>query len=138
LGYSVNIPVPEESGDDIFSEGLAEIISIGKQFNPDVVGISAGFDGHINDPLLNLRLSVNSYYSAGKIIRQTFPRIFATLEGGYNPADLPGCLFGFLAGVNDEKLTYIEERTETAILKLEEFSVRINDLRKNMQPYWKL
>jgi acetoin utilization deacetylase AcuC-like enzyme len=138
LGYTVNIPIPVGSGDDIFLEGLKMINSIGIQFEPDIVGVSAGFDGHLGDSLLNLRLSNNAYYLTGKNIRHTFNNIFATLEGGYNLEIFPKCLYCFLAGVNGETIPFSEDQTESTILTMEEFLAQQSELKKNLSPYWKL
>jgi acetoin utilization deacetylase AcuC-like enzyme len=137
-GFTVNIPLSPGSGDDIYLEGLKLIGAVGKQFRPDVVGVSAGFDGHEHDLLLNLRLSINSYYEAGKMLRQTFGNVFATLEGGYNVDLFPRCLFSFLAGCDGDEIPFSEDKTESTILVMEEFQVRMARLKEILSPYWKL
>ena len=91
-GYTINVPLPPKSGDEIFMDAFETILPIAKQFAPDVVAVSAGFDAHIYDLLLDLRVSVNSYYKIGLELRKNFKNIFATLEGGYNVEELPKCL----------------------------------------------
>ena len=67
-----------------------------KNFEPDFILVSAGFDAHIDDPLGNLCLSTSSYkwmtqemirlakkYCSGKLI--------SVLEGGYNLKALTEC-----------------------------------------------
>lgn len=137
-GYTINIPLSPGSGDDIYLRGLNFILDIAKQFNPDVVGISAGFDGHQFDPLLQLRLSVDVFHQIGLTISQIFPNIFAVLEGGYNPEYFPKCVFNLLAGINHDDKKYSEESTDSGILLLESFESELDALKTNLTSYWKL
>jgi acetoin utilization deacetylase AcuC-like enzyme len=137
-GYTVNIPLSPGSGDDIYQTGFEQVLNIGKQFSPDVIAISAGFDGHQKDPLLQLRLSVNTYYIVGKLITENFSNIFATLEGGYDLNNLPKCLFNFLAGVNGQNQPYKEPHTDSGILLLEDFDLRMDRLKSNLKKYWQV
>ena len=115
IGHTINVPLPPGSGDDIFMDGLLYTLPIAKQFNPDVVAVSAGFDSHQGDPLLQLRLSVDTFYEIGRILTENFDNIFATLEGGYNTEMLPKCLYNFLDGINQNPKQYSEKHTETGI-----------------------
>ena len=89
-GSTVNIPLPEGTADD-------EILSITenvlaprvKSFSPDLILISAGFDGHTNDPLGGFRLTTSGYKQLAcrwrDIAESTCQgRIAGVLEGGYN------------------------------------------------------
>ena len=56
-------------------------------FAPDWLIISAGFDGHRNNPLAGLRLSSADYADfARRLQRPSFPprRVLVVLEGGYD------------------------------------------------------
>jgi acetoin utilization deacetylase AcuC-like enzyme len=85
-GYTFNVPMPSGSGDKeyliAFEKTLPPLV---KNFNPDIILVSAGYDLHRNDPLSGIRVSdegiriiVNSVLSCS-----SNPVIFA-LEGGYN------------------------------------------------------
>ncbi len=137
--FTINVPLPHYSSDDIFIGALSKIIpEVKKQFNPDVVAVSAGFDAHKDDPLLQLNLSVNSYYEAGKLLSSNFRNIFACLEGGYNAGVLPHCVSAFLMGVNNEKsiLNFNEKKTISAANVQREFDSRMKNLRLNLCEYW--
>ena len=43
-GYTINCPLPPGSADEIFIDAIEPFLPIAKDFNPDIVGISAGFD----------------------------------------------------------------------------------------------
>ena len=64
-----------------------------RNFSPDLVLISAGFDAHADDPLANLRLTEPDFaWATNKIadIAATHAqgRLVSMLEGGYNLAAL--------------------------------------------------
>ena len=98
-GRTLNIPVPEGSGDKEFLKALDKCLRAGRNFQPDIVGVSAGFDGYEGDRLLNLNYSLKAFYECGYRIRKCFPHVFGVLEGGYHE-DLKLCVEKFVEGVN--------------------------------------
>ena len=77
-------------------------IEAAKEFNPDNVGVSAGFDGYEKDMILNLNYTLDSYYECGRKLSQSFENVFAVLEGGYHQ-DVRKCVDNFINGVNKGK-----------------------------------
>jgi len=98
-GYTLNIPVMPGSGDDVFFRSLSTIISKAHLFEPDVVAVSAGFDGYPDDHLLSLNYSLKAFYECGFRLRRAFGQIFGVLEGGYHH-QLKECIDAFVSGVN--------------------------------------
>ncbi len=137
-GYTINIPLSPGTGDDIYSSAVKMFLPVAKQFRPDAVAVSAGFDGHAQDLLLDLRLSTNLYHSLGKTLKNNFNKIFATLEGGYNTSTFPKCLHNFVDGVNGNKMRFREHPTESRVIKVEEFEARAYALEKKLSEFWKL
>jgi len=135
-GYTINVPLPPESGDEIFMDAFNTFLPVAREFNPDIVALSAGFDAHQYDLLLDLRLSANSYYKIGKILRENFSNMFATLEGGYNVEIFPKCLHNFLNGINNEKMSFIEKETDSRILTYNEYELRASRAVKYLSKYW--
>ena len=101
-GYTMNFPLPHGSGDRELLKAVDTAIRRAKDFKPDFVGVSAGFDGYIKDKLLGLNYTLDGYYQCGKRLSQSFDHIFAVLEGGYH-ADIKKCTEQFILGVNEEK-----------------------------------
>ncbi|MBI1935264.1 histone deacetylase [Candidatus Woesearchaeota archaeon] len=137
--FTINIPMPPYSSDDIFIDMLSRIIPVIKeQYKPDVVAVSAGFDAHKGDPLLQLNLTINSYYEIGRLLSNNFNNIFACLEGGYNVEALPHCVSVFLMGINKEKsmLEFKEQRTTSAANVQREFEARMKSLKLELFEYW--
>jgi len=102
-GYTLNFPLPANSGDSKLLEVVDLAIARAREFKPDVVGVSAGFDGYKEDRLLDLRYTLDGYYQVGKKLSESFDHIFAVLEGGYH-LDIPACTENFIKGVNREAL----------------------------------
>ncbi|MCF7792534.1 MAG: histone deacetylase [Candidatus Cloacimonetes bacterium] len=136
-GYTINVPLPAESGDEIFMEAFETFLPVAKEFNPDIVGISAGFDAHQYDLLLNLRVSVNLFHKIGKMISQNFDNVFATLEGGYNIEMFPRCLYNFLDGINNKKMRFKERNTDSMIQTFYEYEGRKALAVHNLKKFWK-
>ncbi len=137
-GYTINNPLPPGSGDDVFMGAIERFMPVAEQFKPDIVAVSAGFDAHYLDLLLELRVSANMYYKIGKLLGGKFKNIFATLEGGYNIEILPKCLYNFINGINDKQIYYKEQATDSRIIAIDEFQSRMSLVEKNISEYWKL
>ncbi|HXH19179.1 MAG TPA: hypothetical protein VNJ07_08865 [Chitinophagales bacterium] len=136
-GFNINIPLPHESGDDVFQDGCEFIFSIAKMFEPDVVAVSAGFDAHHADPLLNLRLTANSFHWAGLRLREHFKNIFAVLEGGYNTDYLPKCVYNFIDGINGKKIQFTETPAASPDFVIKEYQRRMHLLKNLTAEMWK-
>jgi len=98
-GFTLNIPLMPGAGDDAFLKALDTILDKAREFNPDVLAVSAGFDGHPDDLLLGLNYSIKAFYECGFRLRRAVPRVFAVLEGGYHN-HMKECVESFVSGVN--------------------------------------
>jgi acetoin utilization deacetylase AcuC-like enzyme len=94
VGNVWNAPLRPGDGGDHFREAFEErILPALRNFCPDIVLISAGFDAHRDDPLANLRLTEPDFAWATEKIadianRRAGGRLVSMLEGGYNLAAL--------------------------------------------------
>lgn len=136
-GFNINVPLPPGAGDDIYNEVLDYFLPVVKQFQPDVVALSAGFDAHQRDLLLDLKLSTSFFYTLGQRLRANFDHLFGTLEGGYNIDEMPRCLFNFLAGVNGQAMPYAEEATLSGLRAWETFEIYVHAVMGKLRDYWK-
>ncbi len=139
-GLTIPIPVVPKTGDDVYLDTLRFFIPLIKeQFQPDAVCCGAGFDAHHSDPICDLNYSLHAYYETGKLLREHFTHIFATLEGGYDPKWLAKCCLCFKAGVNGEEPQFNDDPwTETADYNKKKFGENLSQLMENLKPYWKL
>jgi acetoin utilization deacetylase AcuC-like enzyme len=96
-GYTLNFPLPEATGDSIFIPIYSKIVAnVLNQFSPQLILVSAGFDGHFRDPLGGLALTHAGYASAAASLikaadQECKGRICFVLEGGYNLQALQEC-----------------------------------------------
>ncbi len=93
-----NYPVPPQTprGEyrHIFESALEQV----KKFKPDLIGVSAGFDAYVRDPLAQETLEAEDYYWLGESLRGLGVPFFSLLEGGYSD-DLPELILAYLKGV---------------------------------------
>lgn len=90
LGSTINVPMKAGSGDNEYIEVFnSRLLPAAHEFEPDAVMISAGFDGHQNDPLASMRLTEEGYAELSRIVKgiaekHAAGRIISCLEGGYH------------------------------------------------------
>lgn len=99
VGHTLNIPLIPGSGEKLYFKSFDTILEKAYAFEPDVVAVSAGFDGYTKDHLLNLKYTRKTFYETGFRLRRSFSQIFAVLEGGYHN-ELRECIDAFVSGVN--------------------------------------
>lgn len=98
LGATLNVPLPAGCGDEEYTQVFREILwPAALAFHPDFVLISAGFDGHRDDPLSGMQLSEDGYAELTRITREIAEqccggRLVSVLEGGYNLIALANCV----------------------------------------------
>jgi acetoin utilization deacetylase AcuC-like enzyme len=137
-GFTINVPLPSGSGDDIFLKGVETFLPIAEQFQPDVVAVSAGFDAHLYDLLLGLRVTGSSFHKIGLMLRERFSHVFAILEGGYNLEYMPKSLYNFVAGINGQVIPFPEPSTSSAPFIWQNFDACQQQVISNLQLYWKI
>jgi acetoin utilization deacetylase AcuC-like enzyme len=86
-GTTLNIPLPPGSSGAIYEYALEQlVVPICRQFQPTWLIVSAGFDGHRNDPITELGLSSGDFSSITTTLCGLVPsgRRLVMLEGGYD------------------------------------------------------
>lgn len=72
-----------------------------RKFDPDVLVVSLGFDGHIDDPGHTLALQTDDFHRIGAEIAGLGKPTLALLEGGYALNVLGDCMAGWVEGFCD-------------------------------------
>ncbi|MGA2280740.1 MAG: histone deacetylase [Verrucomicrobiota bacterium] len=93
-----NYPVEPGSPRQDYRAALARALDDLKNFRPDLVAVSAGFDAYVRDPLVQGVLVLDDFYWLGQSLRALGVPMFSLLEGGYSK-DLPELIFAYLKGV---------------------------------------
>jgi acetoin utilization deacetylase AcuC-like enzyme len=98
LGYTLNIPVYAQFGDPEYTYITGRVLgAIVEQFMPQIILVSAGFDGHRDDTLSDTLLSTEWYGLVAAQLRYYASetcdnRLMFILEGGYKPETLRHCV----------------------------------------------
>jgi acetoin utilization deacetylase AcuC-like enzyme len=88
-GFTVNLPVPAGSGEDDWLS-LVEHVAMpaAREFRPDLILVSAGYDAHVRDPVGECRLESVSFSHLALHVRalgeELGAPVGALLEGGYD------------------------------------------------------
>jgi acetoin utilization deacetylase AcuC-like enzyme len=96
-GFTINAPMPAGSGDAEYLRVFDRLLlPIARQFRPQFVLISAGFDGHYRDPLGGMRVTENGFVAMARRMRRLADeychgKMVAVLEGGYDLRALADC-----------------------------------------------
>lgn len=84
-GYSVNIPMPPYSDDELFVYAFNEIVPpLIQKSQPDVVVTQLGVDSFHSDPLAHLNYTNNGFCEVVRKIKEIAPKWVALGGGGYD------------------------------------------------------
>jgi acetoin utilization deacetylase AcuC-like enzyme len=99
---TLNVPLPAGSGDGEYARAWTEEVEPAvRQFEPELVLVSAGFDAHVDDPLADMRVSEDGFRELARRSAALAPRVAAVLEGGYNLETLPRLVTAAFAGFSE-------------------------------------
>jgi acetoin utilization deacetylase AcuC-like enzyme len=97
----LNVPLRAGSGDAEYLEVFStEVEPRVRAFDPQLVLVSAGFDGHVGDPLADMAVTEAGFHELAARCAALGPRVAAVLEGGYNLETLPALVQAALDGFN--------------------------------------
>jgi len=144
LGYTVNIPLPFGTTDPAYWKAMKSVVMpIIRQYRPEFILISAGFDGYFRDYIGELSLSAYIYpliFQAVMNLAHIFSRdrIVAVLEGGYRSRFMRmiipriiSLMAGVEARIRDARPPYnldVQKMAEKVIEEVKETHSRFWDL----------
>ncbi|GKA89024.1 histone deacetylase 5 [Tanacetum coccineum] len=135
LGYNINVPWEnDQCGDADYVAAWDHIlIPVAKEFKPDIILISAGFDAAIGDPLGKCRVTPNGYtILLKKLMEFSSGKIVMALEGGYNLTSLANSVLACVELLLDDKP--ITESTDA--YPFESTWRVIKAVREELSSYW--
>ena len=104
-GTVVNLPLPPRAGDAALTASVEQIATpLARRFQPEMILVSAGFDTHWADPLASLITTCTGSHRLVTLLSELADsvcggRLCLSLEGGYDPAALAGCVAASLAAL---------------------------------------
>jgi len=110
-GYTINVPLPGGQTDDSFARIFNELFApLARQYRPDCIMISAGYDTFVSDPLGTMAVSIDGFAYMSRVLvglaeELCDGRLVMVLEGGYNHQ-----------GLRDGVLATLKEMSGTSTL----------------------
>lgn len=130
-GLTVNVPLPARSGKEEYEAAFSGVLLPAlREFGPELIIVSAGYDSHVADPLGGMRLESDSFGKFAAAIKSVAEEVEApppalVLEGGYNLEALAESVAATIKGMQEDKpdwkYTGNGEAVETARQEQAEF-----------------
>jgi len=104
VGFTLNVALPAGVGDAAYAAVFNELlIPVARQYRPQLILLSAGYDIHQNDPLGGMGVTNTGLAYLSRVLVELAQelcdgRLFAFLEGGY---DLDGLRDGVVATLGE-------------------------------------
>jgi acetoin utilization deacetylase AcuC-like enzyme len=95
FNFPVRPHIPRAEYRAVLASAFAKL----KEFRPDVVAVSAGFDAYVNDPLAQGTLEREDFHWIGESMRALAVPAFSVLEGGYSE-ELPRLILAYIHGLS--------------------------------------
>jgi len=145
-GFTVNVPLSGGQDDRAFARIFKEIVvPVTRQYRPDFILISAGFDTYFGDPLGTMAVTQQGYACMTRQIVDLAAeicagRLLVVLEGGYNLRGLRDGILAVLAELSDQSECpgRVDEAVLQAIMDGEREVPIIRQVRDIAKRYWSL
>jgi acetoin utilization deacetylase AcuC-like enzyme len=133
-GCTLNVPMPAGAGDTEYLAAFRDlIVPVAREFAPDFVLVSAGFDAHASDPLASMCLSTPAYGALTDAMSDLADecasgRLLLLLEGGYDLVALAESVTTSVAHLREPQRFAPGDGELTPWARL---------TREAMEPYWR-
>jgi acetoin utilization deacetylase AcuC-like enzyme len=140
-GFTVNLPLEVGSVDDDYRVAFSEVVvPVLRQYDPDVLLVSAGFDAHERDPLGGMRLTSAAFGAMTMELRKIAEeccegRMVLMTEGGY---DLRGLTESLEAVVDSLGVSSPEPKWPVSGVASDRGRSAVSAARRVLAPYWKV
>ncbi len=145
-GYTINVPLSGGQDDRSFAAIFREVVvPVIRQFNPDFIIVSAGFDTYFGDPLGTMAVTEQGFAAMTKQIVNLAGeicsgRLLVALEGGYNLRGLRDgvlAVLGELTG-NTQCPGKVNDAELRDIIESDRYVPIIEKVRDIAKRYWSL
>jgi acetoin utilization deacetylase AcuC-like enzyme len=142
-GFTVNVPIEAGAVDEDYEVVFANVVvPVLRQFEPDVLLVSAGFDAHERDPLGGMRLTTASFAAMTRELRAVAEqccsgRLVAAVEGGYDLHALAASLDAVITALH-VPLTTEPRAWPTTGVASSRGQASVDTVRPTLRPYWQL
>jgi len=143
-GFTVNIPLPFLTGDDIYLRAIEDIVKpLVRQYGPQLVLVSLGLDVHYADPVARLSLSMLGQAEAFAHVADLAKRacggkMVVVLEGGYSLSHIGKMLAADVAILAGHEYELVDERTRTPHSVRSKAEAVLREVRRVQSEFWSL
>jgi acetoin utilization deacetylase AcuC-like enzyme len=113
-GMTFNVPLPAGSGDAAYAAVMQEIVEpIARQFEPDLIMVSAGQDASSADPLGRMSVTAGGYRGMTNVMMGLADelcggKIVLAQEGGYSETYAPYCTVAIIEALAGHRIGHEE------------------------------
>ena len=138
-GFTVNFPLRAGAGNPFYRKVFSDLVlPIVRQFDPQLILVSAGYDAHKNDPLAGMNLDVEGFGQLVTLLNTLAQevcegQILFVLEGGYNLPALSESVICTMDTSMAPKTFEIGKKEQT-----EEYLSYREQARRVFSPYWEV
>uniref|UniRef100_A0A7C5VWH1 Class II histone deacetylase n=1 Tax=Thermomicrobium roseum TaxID=500 RepID=A0A7C5VWH1_THERO len=149
-GTTVNIPLPPGCGNRAYLLAMeAVVIPIARQFQPDLILISAGQDPSMDDPLGRMLVTTKGFRLMAETMRKLADELcaghlIAFQEGGYSLRYTPFCTLAVIEGISNIRTGIPDPFSGNSELQQAEEEYRphqeaaVEAVIRAQRPYWAL
>jgi acetoin utilization deacetylase AcuC-like enzyme len=142
-GFTVNVPLEVGAVDEDYQVVFTRVVlPVLRQFEPDLLIVSAGFDAHERDPLGGMRLSTAAFGAMTRELRLVAEeccrgRIVSVTEGGYDLHALAASLDAVIEA-HAEPATASPVAWPSSGVASDRGSIAADAVRDILRPHWSL
>jgi acetoin utilization deacetylase AcuC-like enzyme len=139
-GFTVNVPLEVGAVDEDYQLVFATVVlPVLRQFEPDLILVSAGYDAHERDPLGGMRLSTGAFTAMTQELRAVAEeccrgRIVSVTEGGY---DLQALAASLDAVIGAHAAPAAPANWPSSGIASSRGDAAVAELRPLLAPFWK-
>ncbi|MFA9476854.1 histone deacetylase family protein [Phycisphaerales bacterium AB-hyl4] len=118
-GYTLNVPLPPDSGDDVYLNALrSKVLPKLEAFDPQFLLLSAGFDASARDPLAHMLMTPKGFGQLTRELRAVAEthcrgRLVSLLEGGYHLEELANSVCHHVRALHETDAHDVAPRAST-------------------------
>ncbi len=143
-GYTVNIPLQLGCSNACFGNAFRHLLwPIARQYRPELILVSAGFDIHHSDPLGSMNVTTEGFARMTALLMEMAAelcdeRLILVLEGGYNPQALRDSVEMVLWELMGSSMINKEEMHQVEDAQYREIAETLERVKEVQRRYWDL